>query len=274
MIKAAVIGCPIKHSKSPLIHGYWLNKYNISGSYDAIEVTEDGFREQIDKIFDQGYSGFNVTVPHKIRIMDICDLIDDNAKAIGAVNTVVKLSDGRVEGGNTDAFGFIENIKKNAPKFKFDNNIAMILGAGGASRACIYGLLKSGIKKIYLTNRTLSKSKDLAEEFKNYGEIKVIEWDIKEDYLKEISLLVNTTALGMSGSASLDISLGNLPKTALVNDIVYAPLYTKLLKDAKDNGNEIVTGIGMLLHQARPAFNAWFNQYPNVTKELEDKILL
>ncbi len=273
MIKSGVIGNPIKHSKSPIIHGYWLNKYDINGSYKAIEIDNDDFEEQIYNLFKEGYAGFNVTIPYKIRIIDICDYLSDDARAIGAVNTVIRMKNGKIEGRNTDSFGFIENIKNNIDNYHFNNKNAMILGAGGAARACVYGLLKEGTKKLYISNRTKEKAENLAKEMKKYGNIEVVDWNNKENYLEDIKLLVNSTSLGMTGKNELEIDLSSLPKDALVNDIVYAPLNTQLLCKAKNNGNEIVTGIGMLIHQAIPAFEAWFGIKPKVTQELEKLVL-
>jgi shikimate dehydrogenase len=213
-------------------------------------------------MIDAGYSGFNVTVPHKQIIMDMLDRIDDNAQKIGAVNTVV-IKDGVCEGRNTDAFGFIENLKEAVPRFKFKGT-ALVLGAGGAARAVVHALQQEGLRDIRIINRTLDRARDLGDAY---------EWSALPDLLRDAALIVNTTSLGMAGQPPLEIDLSPAPKTALVNDIVYTPLDTDLLKQAKSHGLQTVTGIGMLLHQARPAFQAWFGVLPSVDDELRQKVL-
>lgn len=269
MMKAGVIGYPIGHSKSPLIHQYWLELYGLQGSYTAIEISKDNLKEKIKDLIDQGFNGFNVTIPHKESIFQLCDQVDDKAKIIGAVNTVI-IKDKKLYGTNTDAFGFIENIKLQT-KFDFKNKSALVLGAGGASRAILYGLLQENIEKIYLTNRTIEKA-NLLRELDNQ-KIIVVDWQQKENYLDKINLLVNTTSLGMIGQDPLDINLQNLNPDCLVTDIVYKPLMTPLLESAKTKQNQIVTGIGMLLHQARPAFKEWTGIMPDVPDELTKRIL-
>lgn len=270
-MKSAVIGHPIAHSKSPIIHEYWLEQNNISGSYQVIDIAPDQLAVGIKNIIDNGYDGFNVTIPHKQEIINFCDSIDDTAKKIGAVNTVI-IKDKKLYGTNTDAFGFIQNIKSSAPDFNFKNKTAFVLGAGGAARAVIYGLIEQGVQKIRLSNRTKEKAVELQKMAPKI--IDIIAWEGVSEALKGADLLINTTSLGMQGSPALEIDLSALPTQALVNDIVYAPLMTGLLKQAQDRGNIIVTGIGMLLHQARPAFEAWTGILPEVTVELEQKILL
>jgi shikimate dehydrogenase len=267
-MKAAVIGYPIAHSKSPYIHEYWMKQNNIAGSYEAISIDPKNFKDGIQKLIGQNYNGFNVTVPHKQNIIEFCSEIDKTAQAIGAVNTIL-IKDQKLIGKNTDSFGFIENIKQQKPNFIFKNKQVLILGAGGASRAIIYGLKQQNVAKIHLSNRTLEKAQILAKEF----DIEFIEWEKKESVLDKIDLLINTTSLGMVGKPELELSLETLKPEALVTDIVYAPLMTELLKQAKNKHNQIVTGIGMLLHQARPAFQAWTGIMPDVTEELEELIL-
>lgn len=270
MIKAAVIGDPIGHSKSPLIHGYWIEKYGLEGSYEAIQVSSNALKEKVKSLVDQGYTGFNVTIPHKEAIMALCDEVDATALAIGAVNAVT-IQDGFVTGYNTDAFGFIENILQARPGFDFEKGPAFVLGAGGAARAVIYGLLKAGAPHVILTNRTTGKADELKAE---YGAaLEVVDWQEKENHLANANICVNTTSLGMKSKPELEINLENLPRDALVSDIVYAPLETTLLKSAKSLGNPTVSGIGMLLHQARPAFEKWFGVMPEVTTELQDLVL-
>ncbi len=268
-MKAGVIGYPIKHSKSPIIHGYWLDKYNIKGSYDKIEIHPDNFESDIQKLVDDGYGGFNVTVPYKEKIISLCDEVDETAKNIGAVNTVI-IKDKKLYGKNTDAYGFIQNIKQKTD-YNFQGKKVLVIGSGGASRAILYSLLNENVSGILLTNRTKEKAEILSQLDKN--KIKVIDWNEKENYLSDIDLLVNTTSLGMVGQHNLEIDLNTLNESALVTDIVYTPLMTDLLIQAKNRGNDIVTGIGMLLHQARPAFESWTGTMPSVTPELESLIL-
>ena len=230
-LKACVIGYPIKHSKSPLIHGSWIHDHGLEGSYEAIEIHSDNLENGIRNLIDQGYSGFSVTVPHKQTIMDLCDKIDEKAKTIGAVNTVI-IKDGKLYGTNTDAFGFLENIKQKEPDFNFENISCVVLGAGGAARAVIYALQKAGVKEITLTNRTKERALDLQRMAPDL--IRVEDWRDRNKLLKNKDFLVNTTSLGMQGQALLEIDLDALPQTALVNDIVYAPLMTDLLTQAKE----------------------------------------
>ena len=268
-MKVAVIGHPVAHSKSPLIHQYWMNQSSMKGVYNAIDIAPENLKDGIQQLIDQNYNGFNVTVPHKEALKDLCDEVDDIAQAVGAVNTVI-IQDKKLIGTNTDVFGFIQNIKSSS-SFNFDNKTAFVLGAGGAARAVIYGLVQEGITAIKLTNRTAEKAVELQSMAPE--SIEIIDWDEKDKHLKNIDILVNTTSLGMVGKPTLTLSLKNLPKQALVSDIVYAPLMTDLLTQAQHRGNEVVTGIGMLLHQARPAFQKWAGILPDVTEELIEKVL-
>ena len=264
-IKAAVIGHPIAHSKSPLIHGYWIEKYGLDGFYEAIDIPCEALEVRVRDLAAQGYVGFNVTVPHKEAIFEICDEVDDVARAVGAVNTVT-LAHGKLYGTNTDGFGFIQNIVQHKNDYDFAADKVVVLGAGGAARAVLQGLLQKGCKDIILLNRTIKRAEKLADDF---DFVQVEAWEKRNKILNGASLLVNTTALGMSGQPALEIDLGALPQEALVTDIVYAPLMTDLLTAAQNRGNPIVTGIGMLLHQARPAFEAWFGVMPEVDEALE-----
>lgn len=269
-IKTAVIGHPINHSKSPLIHNYWLDSYGLSGSYEAIDISTKNLKRSVQDLINQGYKGFNVTVPHKIAIMNLCDEIDELAHEIGAVNTV-SIRNKKLYGTNSDAYGFIQNIKQNVPDFDFTAGKAVVLGAGGAANAVIYALLHENVPEIIILNRTKEKSKALTALDRR--KLVAGEWKMRNDYLSNSNLIVNTTALGMSGKPPLEIDLTSAPKTALVTDIVYAPLHTDLLKQAKDRDLRTVTGIGMLLHQARTGFKLWNGVMPSVTKELEKLVL-
>lgn len=269
-IHAGVIGYPVKHSKSPLIHNHWITQYGLSGEYKAIEIAPDKLTEGVRRLVDEGYAGFNVTIPHKQEILNLCETVDATASAIGAVNTVT-IREGRLHGANTDAFGFIENVHRSSFGADFTHYPAVVLGAGGAARAVVHALIEAGAQQIIVTNRTADKAKDIAEM--NRDVVRVAAWEERSNALHDCGLLVNTTSLGMTGKEALEIDLGLLPKEAVVSDIVYAPLMTDLLKTAEQRGNQIVTGIGMLLHQARPAFEKWFGVLPDVTEELEKKVL-
>ena len=268
--KAAVIGWPISHSKSPLIHGHWIKQFGINGSYEPIALSVEGFAPGIRGLVAQGYQGCNITIPHKEAALDMADSISDRAKAIGAANTLVFMG-GKIHADNTDGIGFINNLKQGAPNWQASGGTALVLGAGGAARAIIYALLQEDAPKVIIANRTVKKAEKLAAFF---GEkVTATSMDGAANNLSETHTLVNTTALGMTGQPELVIDLSNLPKTALVTDIVYNPLKTALLKQAEDLGLETVDGLGMLLHQAVPGFEAWFGVRPTVDKTLRQIVL-
>lgn len=268
--KAAVIGWPIGHSKSPLIHNYWLERHGIDATYSAIPVAAEDLKTEVARLKREGFCGFNVTVPHKQAIIPYLDYVRADAERIGAVNTVVVNPDGTLEGRNTDAFGFIANIRAGLPGMDFARGPAIVLGAGGAARAVVYALGREGAKDIRVFNRTLGRARELASAFPaTTGHA----WDALPDHLADAAFLVNTTSLGMSGQPDLEVDLAHLAPACVVHDIVYNPLETGLLKAAKKHGNATVTGIGMLLHQARPAFQAWFGVLPEVDAELARRVL-
>lgn len=267
---AGVMGWPISHSRSPMLHGYWLREYGIDGAYLPFPVAPENIEPALRALPALGISGANLTVPHKEAALTICDRVDDVARRIGAVNTVVVESDGTLSGSNTDAFGFLENLKSES-NWKPDNGSAVILGAGGAARAVVAALIDDGVQDIRIANRTLERAENLATEFA--GGCTTVRWDNVDQAIEDAALLVNTTTLGMTGQPDLEISLKTLPKSAIVNDIVYVPLQTSLLRNAAQRGNPIVDGLGMLLHQARPGFAAWYGEQPHVTAGLREFIL-
>jgi shikimate dehydrogenase len=269
---AGVFGWPVEHSLSPKLHGYWLQKYNVDGVYVPFPTHPDNFEQALRALPTLGIVGCNITVPHKINACSIVDTISEAAKIIGAVNTVVVGKDGSLNGSNTDAFGFIENIRSTDASWNC-NGKAVVLGAGGAARAVCYGLLDAGAKEVLLLNRTTEKAEQIASDLQVKGNVFVHDWDKRSEVLAGASLLVNTTILGMGGKPELEISLDDLPKEAIVTDIVYTPLETPLLKQAKDNGNQTVDGLGMLLHQARAGFRDWFGKDPEVTEELRQLLI-
>ncbi len=269
-IKAGVIGWPIAHSLSPRLHGYWLDQQGIAGTYQALPVQPEKLAESLTEFVDQGYAGLNVTVPHKEAVMDSLDEISNAARRIGAVNTLV-FEGGVMKGSNTDGFGFMENLKAGHAGFDASRGPAVVLGAGGAARAVVAALTDAGAPEIRLLNRTRDRAEALAEDLS--GPITTGDWDTRHEALDGAALLVNTTTLGMTGKPPLELMLDDLPQDALVNDIVYAPLQTGLLARATARGNPVVDGIGMLLHQARPGFAAWFGVEPQVTDDLRAHVL-
>ncbi|MBR9843199.1 MAG: shikimate dehydrogenase [Rhodobacteraceae bacterium] len=268
---AAVIGHPIVHSKSPRLHGYWLGKYGIEGHYVPMDVAPEDLEVVIQAMPKMGYVGANVTIPHKETVMALVDTLTDSAKAIGAVNTLVFEEDGSITGDNTDGYGFIENLRQGAPDWKAETGPAMVLGAGGAARAIVFSLLEAGVPKVMISNRTKARAEGLCADF---GEkVEVVDWNKAASALGEAETLVNTTSLGMVGKAPLEISLDALSSGATVTDIVYNPLETELLRQAREKGCPTVDGLGMLLHQAVPGFEAWFGKRPEVDAGLRDEVL-
>jgi shikimate dehydrogenase len=273
--KACVIGHPISHSRSPLIHGYWLKTYGLEGSYVREDVAPAEFNDFIATRFRETYVGANVTLPHKEEIFKLVDQTLPRAQKLKAANTIW-FEDGKLIGDNTDSFGFLANLDQLA--WGWDRNLkkAVVLGAGGASASIIAALMERGASEIVLVNRSADKARAMAERFPDAA-ITVLSFDTINAALENADVLVNTTSLGMVGQPDLDIDLHALPISALVTDIVYVPLETTLLKNARLRGNKIVDGLGMLLHQARPGFERWFGKAPEVTDELrlliEDDIL-
>jgi shikimate dehydrogenase len=271
--RAGVIGWPVDHSRSPKLHGFWLQQHGLSGRYDKLPVPpEDLAAFMADLPKEPGFRGINVTIPHKVAVLPYLAQVDPVARRIGAVNTITVQPDGSLHGSNTDAFGFLENLNMDAPAgWSATAGPAALLGAGGAARAIIVALLDAGVPEIRLLNRSRDKADALAAEFG--PRIIPADWDERAGALGGASLLVNTTSLGMAGQPALDLALDDLPADALVNDIVYSPLETDLLARARARGNPVVDGLGMLLHQGRPGFEAWFGVAPAVTPELRAAVL-
>jgi shikimate dehydrogenase len=257
------MGWPVKHSRSPRLHGFWIEKYDIDGAYVPLAVRPDDLPAALRALRTLGFAGANLTVPHKELALGVLDHVDPLARRIGAANTIVVRDDGSLEGSNTDAFGFIENVRTGAPDWASDAP-TVVVGAGGAARAVIVALLDEGVRTIRIVNRTYERAARLADEFGATA----LEWGQWRAALDGAGLLVNTTTQGMDGEPPLDIDLAALPTRAVVNDIVYVPLETPLLAAARRRGNRVVDGLGMLLHQARPGFRAWFGVDPEVTPDL------
>ncbi len=268
---AGVMGWPITHSLSPALHGYWLDSLNIDGAYVPLGIEPANLEVAVRALPKLGFSGANVTVPHKEAVRAFIDQESETAKRIGAVNTLICNEDGTITGDNTDAFGFISHLYDAAPSWSPLLGPAVVLGAGGAARAIIDALQQAGVANILVSNRTQEKAEALVEHF-GIG-VRVVPWAERSDALSNAKLLVNTTTLGMTGKPPLEISLQGLDTDAVVYDIVYAPLQTELLKAASDRDLVAVDGLGMLLHQARPGFAAWFGVMPDVTEALRAHVL-
>jgi shikimate dehydrogenase len=267
--KAGVMGFPVGHSRSPALHGWWLEHYGIDGAYVPMEVRPENLERALRALPVLGFAGCNLTIPHKEAALSLVDRPDPLARRIGAVNTVVVGDDGGLEGRNSDAFGFIENLRAARPAWSARNQTCVVVGAGGAARAIIVALIEDGANDIRVVNRTSARGDSLAAEFS----VRPVSWSERGAALGGAGLLVNTTSLGMSGEPPLDLPLDELPRDALVNDIVYVPLETPLLAAARARGNPVVDGLGMLLHQARPGFTAWFGVVPDVTPALRQSVL-
>ena len=269
---AGVIGWPVSHSRSPRLHGHWLKTYGIDGAYVPLAVPPARIEDAIRALPALGFAGVNVTVPHKEAALRLADDVDDFARRLGAANTLVVKPDGRIAASNSDAFGFMENLRQRAPGFRANAGPVIVLGSGGAARAVVVALADAGAPEIRIVNRTLARAEDLCHLAP--GVARAVPWPDMAAALADAVLLVNTTSLGMEGQPPLDIDLGRLPPHALVNDIVYTPLETPLLAAAAARGNPVVDGLGMLLHQARPGFKAWFGREPEVTDDLRRAVLV
>ena len=258
---AGIMGWPVAHSRSPRLHGLWLRRHGIDGAYIPLPVRPERFADAVRSLADLGFRGANVTIPHKEAAFAVCDHVDPSAERAGAVNTLVFRS-GRIEGSNTDGFGFLANLRDGAPDWRPEAGPAVLLGAGGSARAVAAALLEAGCPRLTLVNRTPARAEALARALG--GPIEVAD----RAPLGDAALLVNTTSLGMQGQPPLEIDLAPLPAGAVVADIVYVPRETGLLAAARARGLAAVDGLGMLLHQARPGFAAWFGAEPVVDDEL------
>jgi shikimate dehydrogenase len=267
---ACVVGWPVAHSRSPAIHRYWLRQLRIEGNYVPVAVEPERIAAFLRDFAKSGYVGGNVTVPHKEAAFAAVTDMDEAARAIGAVNTLW-IDRGKLVGGNTDAFGFLANLDQAVENWDRNPGAAVVLGAGGASRAVIFALLERGFAPIHLVNRTLSRAEALAERFGT--DVRPAGWETAGSLLGEAKLLVNTTTLGMKGSAPLELDLAGLPDDAVVTDLVYVPLTTPLIAAARARGLRAADGLGMLLHQAAPGFERWFGRKPAVSLELRAAIL-
>lgn len=265
-LKAGVMGFPIKHSLSPLMHNYWFKEKNINGSYVPILTKPADLEIALESLQSLGFSGCNLTIPLKEIALKFIDEFDEVAKIIGAVNCVTVKPNGTLYGTNYDWLGFINALKYEFPNLNLEKKKVSLIGAGGSSRAICFGLLKEGVSQIRIVNRTREKAEILSSDFG--PRLKVFEWEQRNSSLDNTDLLVNTTNQGMETENKLDLSLEALPKKAIVYDIIYNPLETPLLKEAKSRGNKTINGLSMLVHQAIPAWSQWFGKTPEISEDL------
>lgn len=268
---AGVIGHPVAHSRSPLLHGHWLKTYGLQGHYIPMDIAPDKLETAFRTLPDLGFVGVNVTIPHKEKVMEIADLVSDRATLIGAANTIIFRKDGKIHADNTDGYGFIENLRQGAPGWDPQAGPAMVLGAGGAARAVIASLLEVGVPEIRISNRTRNRAEQLREEFG--ARIRVVEWVQAGNAMDDAALVVNSTSLGMVGKQELRVPLDGLQPGTVVTDLVYTPLETRLLRVAREQGCSCVDGLGMLIHQAVPGFERWFGKRPEVDDATRAAIL-
>jgi shikimate dehydrogenase len=270
MIRAGVIGWPVAHSRSPVIHRHWLERYGIDGAYDPIPVEPDKIEGFLKAFPSSGLAGANVTIPHKEAALAAVERATPTAEAIGAVNTLW-LEEGQLVGGNTDAEGFLANLDQNAPGWTGGGGPAVVIGAGGAARAIVVALRERGVLPMAIVNRTRARADALAGRFGR--SIRAHDWDELPHLLHSARVVVNTSSLGMVGQPPLVLDLSPLRGDALVTDIVYTPLETGLLAAGRRRGLRTVDGLGMLLHQAVPGFERWFGVRPEVTPELRAAVI-
>jgi shikimate dehydrogenase len=268
---AGVIGHPIAHSRSPILHRHWLRRFGLPGFYIPMDVEGDDLETVLRALPKAGFVGVNITVPHKERVMEIADLVTDRAILIGAANTLIFRPDGKIHADNTDGYGFLENLRSGAPSWSPDAGPVALLGAGGAARAVVASLLDAGVKEIMVANRTRLRAERLQDDFGR--RLRVVDWVQAGNMIDQAALVVNSTSLGMTGKAALRVPLDGLHAGQVVTDLVYAPLRTDLLAAAEAAGCHTVDGLGMLLHQAVPAFERWFGVRPIVDDQTREAAL-
>ena len=273
---AGVMGWPVMHSRSPMMHNYWMKQQGMKGTYVFLGIKPEGLESALRALHPLGFSGCNLTIPHKLDAMTMVDEVDDTARKIGAISCVIVGEDGTLSGTNNDWLGFLGNLKHQQPGWRADSGPCTVIGAGGGGRAVVYGLLEEGAKEVRLVNRTQHNAERIAEDFN--GPISVYPWKERNSLLEGATTVVNVTNQGMVGEAPLDITLEKLAPDALAADIIYTPLESPFLAAAAKRQNKTVNGLGMLLHQGPPAWKRWFKIEPTVTDELrgmmEQSILL
>jgi shikimate dehydrogenase len=268
---AGVLGHPIAHSRSPVLHGYWLKRYGLKGHYIPIDVAPLDLAEVVRMLPRMGFVGVNVTIPHKEAILQVADIVTDRAALIGAANTLIFRADGRIHADNTDGTGFLANLRQHAPHWDAHSGPAAVLGAGGAARAVVAALLEAGAPEVRIANRTRPRAEALRSDFG--AKVVVLDWVQAGNMVEGCATVVNTTSLGMTGKPDFRVPLDGLDPKAVVNDLVYTPLMTQFLIEAADKGCTIVDGLGMLLHQAAPGFERWFGQKPDVDEATRHAVL-
>ncbi len=268
---AGVVGLPVSHSRSPRLHNHWLQKYGIPGQYVPINIRHSDLEEAIRALPKLGFVGVNVTIPHKETVLWLADIVTDRAALIGAANTLVFRSDGTLHADNTDGYGFVENLRQNAPNWQPKSGPAAVLGSGGAARAVIASLVETGVPEIRISNRNRSRADALKSEFG--AKVTVYDWTRAGNTMDGARLVVNATSLGMEGKPEFQVSLDALSPEAVVNDLVYTPVQTRFLQQAARIGCTTVDGLGMLLYQAAPAFERWFNKRPEIDEETRQVLL-
>ena len=260
------MGCPVMHSRSPMLHGYWMNQLGRAGAYVPLAIEPAGLAAALRALHPLQFAGCNLTIPHKQAALAVVDEVDPVGRTIGAISCVVVRPDGSLFGTNNDWYGFVENLRASVPGWRADAGPAVVVGAGGGARAVCYGLLQLGVRSIRLVNRTPARALALAADLD--PRIEVVPWNRRHEILAGAATVVNATSCGMVGNAPLDVRLERLAPDALAADIIYTPLETPFLAAARARGNRTVNGLGMLLHQGRPAWKAWFGIEPAVTPEL------
>ncbi len=268
---AAIIGSPVAHSRSPALHGHWLKQHGIEGYYVPLDIAADKLEDAVRLMPALGFVGTNITIPHKEKVLAIADLVTDRAAVMGAANTLIFRSDGKIHADNTDGYGFIENLRQGAPDWDPMAGPAAVIGAGGEARAVVASLIEVGVTDIRLTNRTRARSEALKQEFGT--KITVFDWVQAGTAIEDAGTVVNASALGMTGKSEFRIPLDGLSPDAVVTDLVYTPLDTAFLKAARERGCRTVDGLGMLLHQAAPAFERWFGVRPEVDEAARNAVL-
>lgn len=268
---AGVIGHPIAHSRSPALHGHWLKRYGIKGHYIPMDVAPADLAEALKMLPKLGFVGINVTIPHKETILKLADVVTDRAALIGAANTLIFRKDGKIHADNTDGAGFMANLRQLAPHWEpYDSPVALF-GAGGAARAVIAALIEVGVPEIRIANRTRLRAETLRHDFG--AKVVVHDWVHAGAMLEGAGLVINSTSLGMAGKPDLRLPLEALERGAVATDLVYTPLMTPFLIEAQSRGAHIVDGLGMLLHQAAPGFERWFNHRPEVDEATRAAVL-
>lgn len=269
-LMAGVMGWPVMHSRSPLMHNYWMDQQGLTGTYVPLAIKPGALAPALKALHPLGFAGCNLTIPHKLEAMTMVDEVDEVATKIGAISCVVVRSDGSLFGTNNDWLGFIGNIKQQQPDWRADAGPVAVIGAGGGGRAVCYGLLQQGATEIRLVNRTFEKAEAIAAEFG--GPIQALRWEDRHHALDGAAMVVNVTNQGMVGEPALDLRLDRLSTSALAADIIYTPLETPFLAAARERGNRTVNGLGMLMHQGPPAWKLWFDVEPVVTAELRKRM--